>query len=130
MSIRDKDKEEMLIVAKEMTGIGLKLIGTRGTAEFMEKNGVSMDIILKVHEGTPNVIDRVRKNEVNLIINTPTEKTKARRDGSKIRRAAVDYGIPYITTLQSAKLAGKAIVGAKENKATIKSIQEYIRDNK
>ncbi|MCL2141285.1 MAG: carbamoyl-phosphate synthase large subunit [Methanimicrococcus sp.] len=129
MSIRDKDKNDILTVAKEMASAGLKLIGTKGTAEFMEKNGISMDIVLKVHDGTPNVIDRIRKNEVNLIINTPTEKMKARRDGSKIRRAAVDYGIPYITTLQSAKLAGKAIVGAKVNKATVKSIQEYIKDN-
>ncbi|MDL2261060.1 carbamoyl-phosphate synthase large subunit [Methanimicrococcus sp. OttesenSCG-928-J09] len=129
MSIRDKDKEEMLEVAKEMTGVGLKMIGTKGTAEFMEKNGVSMDIVLKVHEGTPNVIDRVRKNEVNLIINTPTEKTKARRDGSRIRRSAVDYGVPYITTLQSAKISGKAIMAAKEKEMTIKSIQEYNRDN-
>lgn len=129
MSIRDKDKDEMLEVAKEMSAVGLKMIGTKGTAEFMEKNGVSMDIVLKVHEGTPNVIDRVRKNEVSLIINTPTEKTKARRDGSRIRRAAVDYGIPYITTLQSAKISGKAITAAKEKEMTIKSIQEYNKDN-
>ena len=125
MSIRDKDKDEMLEVAREMTAAGLKMIGTRGTAEFMEKNGVSMDIVLKVHEGTPNVIDRVRKNEVSLIINTPTEKTKARRDGSRIRRSAVDYGVPYITTLQSAKISGKAITAAKEKEMTFKSIQEY-----
>lgn len=129
MSIRDKDKEEMLEVAKDMASVGLKMIGTKGTAEFMEKNGVSMDIVLKVHEGTPNVIDRVRKNETNLIINTPTEKTKARRDGSLIRRAAVDYGVPYITTLQSAKISGKAIIAAKEKETTIKSIQEYNKDN-
>ena len=125
MSIRDKDKDEMLEVAKEMSAAGLKMIGTKGTAEFMEKNGVSMDIVLKVHEGTPNVIDRVRKNEVSLIINTPTEKTKARRDGSRIRRSAVDYGVPYITTLQSAKISGKAITAAKEKEMTFKSIQDY-----
>ncbi|MDR2944874.1 MAG: carbamoyl-phosphate synthase large subunit [Methanosarcinales archaeon] len=129
MSIRDKDKDEMLEVAKEMAAAGLKMIGTKGTAEFMEKGGVSMDIVLKVHEGTPNVIDRVRKNEVNLIINTPTEKTKARRDGSRIRRSAVDYGVPYITTLQSAKISGKAITAAKEKEMTIKSIQEYNKGN-
>ncbi|MCL2862545.1 MAG: carbamoyl-phosphate synthase large subunit [Methanimicrococcus sp.] len=129
MSIRDKDKEEMLEVARDMTSVGLKLIGTKGTAEFMEKNGVSMDIVLKVSDGTPNVIDRVRKNEVSLIINTPTEKMKARRDGSLIRRTAVDYGVPYITTLQSAKLSGKAIIAAKEKEKTIKSIQEYNKDN-
>lgn len=129
MSIRDKDKDEILEVAKEMSAAGLKMLGTKGTAEFMEKNGVSMDIVLKVHEGTPNVIDRVRKNEVSLIINTPTEKTKARRDGSRIRRAAVDYGVPYITTLQSAKISGKAITAAKEKEMTIKSIQEYSKDN-
>ncbi len=129
MSIRDKDKDEILEVAKEMSAAGLKMLGTKGTAEFMEKNGVSMDIVLKVHEGTPNVIDRVRKNEVSLIINTPTEKTKARRDGSRIRRAAVDYGVPYITTLQSAKISGKAITAAKEKEMTIKSIQEYNKGN-
>ncbi|MCL2550229.1 MAG: carbamoyl-phosphate synthase large subunit [Methanimicrococcus sp.] len=129
MSVRDKDKEEMLEVAKDMTSVGLKMIGTKGTAEFMEKNGISMDIVLKVHEGTPNVIDRIRKNEVDLIINTPTEKTKARRDGSKIRRAAVDYGVPYITTLQSAKISGKAIIAAKEKEWTIKSIQNYNKDS-
>jgi carbamoyl-phosphate synthase, large subunit len=129
MSIRDKDKDDMLEVAREMSNAGLKLLGTKGTAEFMEKNGVSMDIVLKVHEGTPNVIDRVRKNEVSLIINTPTEKTKARRDGSKIRRAAVDYGIPYITTLQSAQISGKAITAAKEKEMTFKSIQDYNKGN-
>ncbi|WNY28173.1 Carbamoyl-phosphate synthase large chain [Methanimicrococcus stummii] len=129
MSIRDKDKDEMLEVAKDMASAGLKLIGTTGTAKFMEENDVSMDIVLKVYEGTPNVIDRIRKNEVNLVINTPTEKTKARRDGSKIRRAAVDYGIPYITTLQSAKISGKAITAAKEKEMAIKSIQEYNKDN-
>ena len=129
MSIRDKDKEEMLVVAREMASAGLKLIGTQGTAEFMEKNGVSMDIVLKVHEGVPNVIDRIRKGEVNLVINTPTEKIKARLDGTKIRRSAVDFGVPYITTLQSAKNAGKAILAAKEKEMTIKSIQEYNKDN-
>ncbi|WNY26238.1 carbamoyl-phosphate synthase large subunit [Methanolapillus millepedarum] len=125
MSVRDKDKDEMLLIAKEMTAAGLKMIGTRGTAAFMEKNGVSMDIVLKVHEGNPNVIDRIRKNEVALVINTPTQKTKSKRDGSRIRRSAVDYGVPYITTLQSAKISAKAITAAKEKEMTIKSIQDY-----
>ncbi|WNY27333.1 carbamoyl-phosphate synthase large subunit [Methanolapillus ohkumae] len=125
MSVRDKDKDEMLLIAKEMTAAGLKMIGTRGTAAFMEKNGVSMDIVLKVHEGNPNVIDRIRKNEVALVINTPTQKTKSKRDGSRIRRSAVDYGIPYITTLQSAKISAKAITAAKEKEMVFNSIQKY-----
>ncbi|MDV0447561.1 Carbamoyl-phosphate synthase large chain [Methanosarcinaceae archaeon Ag5] len=128
VSVRDKDKDDMLLVAKEMSAAGLKMIGTRGTAAFMEKNGVSMDIVLKVHEGNPNVIDRIRKNEVALVINTPTQKTKSKRDGSRIRRTAVDYGIPYITTLQSAKISAKAITAAKEKEMTIKSIQDYNKE--
>ncbi|NLI62681.1 MAG: carbamoyl-phosphate synthase large subunit [Methanosarcinaceae archaeon] len=126
MSIRDADKEEMLDVARRMSACGLKLIGTTGTAEFMENNGVSMNVVHKIHEGTPSILDRLRKNEVHLVINTPTLKPKARHDGSKIRRSAVDNGVPYITTLQGAKAAAIAIESAIEKEMTIKSIQEYI----
>lgn len=125
MSIRDRDKEEMLDVAQRMAACGLNLIGTPGTAEYMEKNGVSMNIIRKVHEGTPNILDRLRKNEVQLVINTPTLKPKARHDGSRIRRAAVDNGVPYITTLQGAKAAVIAIESAQRKTMVIKPIQEY-----
>lgn len=125
MSVRDDDKERMLPVARSMAESGLKLLGTRGTAEYMEKNGVSMDIILKVHEGNPNILDRLRKNEVELVINTPTSKTRSRHDGSRIRRAAVDNNVPYITTVEGSRAAATAIRSAQEKKFTIRKIQDY-----
>jgi carbamoyl-phosphate synthase large subunit len=91
----------------------------------MEKNGVSMDIILKVHEGNPNILDRLRKNEVELVINTPTSKTRSRHDGSRIRRAAVDNNVPYITTVEGSRAAATAIRSAQEKKFTIRKIQDY-----
>jgi carbamoyl-phosphate synthase large subunit len=89
-----------------------------------------MDIVKKVHEGSPNVIDMMRRDEVGLIINTPTSK-ESRRDGSRIRRAAVDFKVPYITTIQAALAAADAIETMKKGQElTIKSINEYHREMK
>jgi len=87
-----------------------------------------MDTVKKVHEGSPNVIDMMRRDEVDLIINTPTSK-ESRRDGSRIRRAAVDFKVPYITTIQAAVAAADAIETMKKGQdLTIKSINEYHRE--
>ena len=83
-----------------------------------------MDIINKVNEGTPNIVDLVHKKEVDLIINTPTGKQTV-KDGFQIRRAAVDFSIPYITTIQAALAASDAIEAMKKGKITIKSMNEY-----
>jgi carbamoyl-phosphate synthase large subunit len=86
-----------------------------------------MDIIKKVREGSPNVIDMMRRNEVSLVINTPINK-QARKDGYMIRRAAVDFKIPYITTIQAAIAAAKAIKSMKAGEMITKSINEYHRE--
>jgi carbamoyl-phosphate synthase large subunit len=87
-----------------------------------------MDTEKKVHEGSQNVIDMMRRDEVELIINTPTSK-ESRRDGSRIRRAAVDFKVPYITTIQAAVAAADAIETMKKGQdLTIKSINEYHRE--
>ncbi len=84
-----------------------------------------MDVLKKVHEGSPNIIDLVRKEEVALIINTPTGR-RSRRDGYDIRRAAVDYVVPYITTIQAAEVAADAILSAKKGGGIgVKTIKEY-----
>ncbi len=77
-----------------------------------------------MHEGVPNVVDLMRSSDVGLIINTPTGKM-SRKDGRSIRRAAVDYGVPYITTIQAALAAADAIEAMSREKVTIKSIGEY-----
>lgn len=124
MSIRDEDKHSILRVAKKMEAAGLHLIGTRGTAKFLSQNGIQMDVINKVSEGGPNVVDMIHKKEVDLIINTPTSKQTV-KDGFQIRRAAVDFGVPYITTIQAALAAADAIEAMKNGKITIQSMGEY-----
>lgn len=124
MSIRDEDKPHIAKVAKKMQAAGLHLIGTRGTAKFLSQNGIKMDIINKVSEGGPNIVDMIHKKEVNLIINTPSSKQTV-KDGFQIRRAAVDFSVPYITTIQAALAAADAIEAMKKGKITIQSMGEY-----
>ena len=130
LSISNADKTELVEVAKKLHAAGLELMGTSGTVSYLAQYGIFMDIVKKVHEGSPNVIDMMRRDEVGLIINTPTSK-ESRRDGSRIRRAAVDFKVPYITTIQAALAAADAIETMKKGQdLTIKSINEYHREMK
>ena len=124
MSIRDEDKPHIARVAKKMEAAGLRLIGTRGTSKFLFQNGIKMDVINKVSEGSPHILDMIHEKKVNLIINTPRSKQTV-KDGFQIRRAAVDFGVPYITTIQAALAAADAIEAMKKDKITIKSMGEY-----
>jgi len=124
MSIRDEDKPQIAKVAKKMEAAGLRLIGTRGTAKFLSEKGIKMDIINKVSEGGPNIVEIIHKKEVNLVINTPSSKQTV-KDGFQIRRAAVDFNVPYITTIQAALAAADAIEAMKKGKITIQSMGEY-----
>ncbi|MCG7849563.1 MAG: carbamoyl-phosphate synthase large subunit [ANME-2 cluster archaeon] len=127
MSIRDQDKPALMQVARKMADAGLELIATTGTAQYLSRKGIDVTVIKKVHEGSPNVIDMMRTDEVGLVINTPTGKM-TRKDGRRIRRAAVDYGVPYITTIQAAMAASDAIEAMNRGELTIKSIGEYISE--
>jgi carbamoyl-phosphate synthase large subunit len=124
MSIRDTDKEAVAAIARKLREAGLNLMGTRGTAKYLAEQGILMEAVQKVHEGSPNVIDMMRRGDVALIINTPTSR-QSRKDGYHIRRAAIDYQVPYITTIQAARAAVEAIASMKEGGITIKSINEY-----
>jgi carbamoyl-phosphate synthase large subunit len=127
MSIRDDDKPLIVGVAKKMQDAGLRLLGTRGTAKFLDMNGIRIDVINKVSEGVPNIVDLIHKKEVKLIINTPRSKQTV-KDGYHIRRAAVDFSVPYITTIQAALAAADAIEAMKNGEITIKSLGEYHAD--
>lgn len=126
MSIRDDDKPLLLKAAKKMQNAGLRLIGTNGTAGFLSKNGINIEVVKKVSEGTPNILNLIHGKKVDLIINTPTSKQTV-KDGFQIRRAAVDFGVPYITTIQAALAAADAIEAMKNSSITIKSMGEYHR---
>lgn len=129
ISVRDADKKEMARLARILKTNGLELLGTRGTKKYLEMQGIPVTLINKVHEGSPNVIDMMKQGKVNLIINTPTSKL-ARKDGSRIRRAAVDFEVPYVTTIQAARASADAINAMGKNKLTIRSLNEYLNMDK
>jgi carbamoyl-phosphate synthase large subunit len=126
LSIRDADKGLIVDIARKLRSTGLRLIGTGGTVRVLKDHGVSAIQIKKVSEGSPNVVDLIRGGKVDLIVNTPRSK-QGRRDGYEIRRAAVDFSVPYITTIQAAVAAGDAITVAAraEGGVGVAAVLEY-----
>ncbi len=124
ISVQDSDKMAALSVAKDFYEMGFKIIATRGTAAFLEKNSIPAKFINKVSTGRPNVVDAVKNNEIQLILNTGTN-SQTKKDGYEIRRSAIRFKIPYATTTDGTKAICKAIKALKKNTLTVKSIQEY-----
>ena len=129
ISVKQKDKNEILAVAKFLQSIGFKILATDDTNKFLSTNGVNSTFIKKVHEGRPNIVDAIHNKEINLIINTPIGKN-SKYDDSYIRKAAIKHKIPYITTAAAAESAAEGIKAYLQNKKgiTVKSLQEYHRD--
>lgn len=125
ISVRRKDKNDRLLyLARKFKELGFRIIATDGTRDFLVQNGIEADLILKISQGRPNILDAIVNGQVDLIINTPSGK-RGRTEGYMIRRAAVDYGVAHITTLAGAMAAVRAIEAVKSRKMVVKSIQEY-----
>ncbi|MGB3199658.1 MAG: carbamoyl-phosphate synthase large subunit [Nodosilinea sp.] len=125
ISMNDRDKSAVIPVAKELADLGFKLIATSGTRMALMNEGLAVDLILKVHEGRPNIEDAIKNNEIQLIINTPAGST-AIEDDRSIRRTALAYKVPIITTIAGAKATTAAIGSLQQNPLQVKSLQEYI----
>ncbi|MEF8916900.1 MAG: carbamoyl-phosphate synthase large subunit [Candidatus Bipolaricaulota bacterium] len=123
VSVKDEDKSEIVLIAKELQEAGLDLLGTEGTATYLRNRGVEISKVNKVSEGSPSILDEL--DEIDLIINTPTQGEQPHRDGFKIRRAAVDLKIPYITNLQAGHAAVRAIKRSSLESLPVKTIEEY-----
>jgi carbamoyl-phosphate synthase large subunit len=124
ISVISEQKDEVIPIARKLRTLGLALYGTSGTVDYLSQAGVDAHLIRKVQEGSPNVIDLLRKGEIRLIINTPSDK-QSRQDHYQIMRAAVDYGVPYITTVQAARAAALAIEAIKKERITIEPLAHY-----
>lgn len=124
ISVKDKDKPEVVEIAKEFLNLGFKVIATRGTAQFLRQRGLNVETVNKLQEGRPNVLDLIKNKQISFIINTVFGK-QAQKDSKYIRRGALQYKIPYTTTVSGAKAMIKAIARLKEKSITVKSIQEY-----
>jgi carbamoyl-phosphate synthase large subunit len=129
ISVRDEDKEAIVNIARELEKMGFKIYATKGTAEVLKDNGVNVEVVQKVSEGRPNVIDMMINQKFDLIINTPGGK-RGKTEGYLIRRTAVERSIPYITTIPGAIATVNAIKAIRNGKLTVKSLKEYYDDNR
>jgi len=130
ITVAPKDQEHTIIdTAKILADTGFKLVATEGTNEFLAKNGIESEFIKKMHEGRPHIVDVIHNKEISLIINTPIGKD-SKHDDSYIRKAAIKYRIPYITSSTAAKAAAEGIQAHIKDKGTIKSLQEYHKEIK
>lgn len=117
-------------VGKAIKALGFDILATEGTAEFYNKAGVQCEVIAKINEGRPNVLDVILNREVCLAINTPAGRRSVIVDEEVIRKAAIKYRIPYITTIAAALAAVQGIKVASSGKGSVRSLQEYHKDIK
>lgn len=130
ISVTDQDKPAALETAKVFSKLGFHIKATEGTHNFLMENGIISEEIKKLYQGRPNIIDGIKNKEINLVINTPAGK-RSKHDDSYIRKTAIKYKVPYITTMAAALASARGIAVYKENntqEATIKSLQEYHSD--
>jgi len=129
-SINDKNKPELLEEARKLKNSGFNIIATKGTARYFNENGIPCEMVYKVNEGRPNVVDRIKDQDIDFVINTPIGKM-TRDDAYFIRQAAIRYHIPTVTTVSAAKAAIEGLLYVKEKKElSVKPIQEYYREVK
>ncbi|MBD9276168.1 MAG: ATP-grasp domain-containing protein, partial [Clostridium sp.] len=125
LSVNDKDKIELIEVARGFYECGFTLMGTGRTCDVMVAAGLPAEKVCKINEGRPNILDKITNGEVAIIINTPNDK-KGRGDDSYIRKAAVKAKIPYFTNMAAAKATVQALRSIKKNgHLEVKSLQEF-----
>ena len=129
ITVSEKDRPAVLEVAKQFMELGFKIKATRGTRKFLSSRGIKSELILKMQEGRPNIVDAIMNGEIQLTINTPSGKL-SQYDDSYIRKAAIKYKVPYITTLAAAAAAAKGIAAYRKGKPGVKSLQSYHADIK
>ena len=127
ITVSTKDRPAVPEVARQFAELGFRIKTTHGTHQFLSSQGIKSELILKVHEGRPNIVDGIKNGEIQLVINTPSGKL-SQYDDSYIRKTAIKYKVPYITTLAAAAAAAKGITAYRKGKSGVKSLQSYHAD--
>jgi carbamoyl-phosphate synthase large subunit len=124
VSVKDADKEGVYPLVDDLAKLGFEFTATRGTSRYLRDAGIANREIKKIAEGRPNITDHIKNGDIQLVINTPSGKESA--GGSKIiRQTALRYGLPYATTLASARAMAAGIVAMKKRKLTVRALQEF-----
>jgi carbamoyl-phosphate synthase large subunit len=123
-SFNDRDKEMAVPVIREFMELGFDIVATQGTRKVLMEHGLHVDKVFKLHEGRPHVIDWIKNDQIQLILNTPSGED-AYADGQLIRRTALAYKIPLVTTLAGARATVAAIRALRSGLSAPKTIQDY-----
>jgi len=129
ITVASKDRTPVYDVARQFNELGFKILATQGTHDFLAGKGINTELILKMHEGRPNIVDAIMNGEIQLVINTPSGKL-SQYDDSYIRKTAIKYKVPYITTLAAAMAAAKGIAEYRQYEPEVRSLQSYHSDIK
>ncbi len=126
ITVRDSDKQKIIKLAKNFIDLGFNIVATRGTADFLRKQHINVATVYRISEHkSPNALDLMRQRKIQLIVNTPTQSYRAKRDGYAMRRLAVELNIPFITALTSAEAEIEAIRAAKKSSLTTRPLRAY-----
>jgi len=126
VSVKNKDKRNIVFIAKKLSDLGFKICATKGTGKVLVNNGMEVKFINKVSEGRPHIVDIIKNGEIRFIINTPSGRNP-KMDEVLIRASAVQYRIPYTTTLSGAQAVVNAIESMKKGTIKIKALQDYYK---
>jgi len=127
ITVAEADKAAIVDTAGAFSKLGFNILATKGTYNHLTENGIKARQVLKLHEGRPNIIDSIKNNDIQLIINTPIGR-RSQNDDSYIRKAAIKYKIPYITTATAAAATTKGIAARQGRQNVVKSLQSYHAD--
>jgi carbamoyl-phosphate synthase large subunit len=123
LSVNDRDKRHVGPLGRDLASLGFRLLATRGTAAALQAAGVQAEAVFKVNEGRPNIVDLVKTGKIDLVINTPLGR-ESFYDEKSIRRAAIRYNIPCITTLSAANAAARGIHALREQGGEVAALQD------
>ncbi|MBL7084598.1 MAG: carbamoyl-phosphate synthase large subunit [Candidatus Omnitrophica bacterium] len=127
LTVADKDKPHVVTIAQKLKKLGFNIYATEGTGNFLKEKGIENTIVKKLYEGRPNIADAIKNKEINLVINTPVGRS-GKYDDSYIRIKAIQYKIPYITSLTAAEASVEGIESVKKTKGLPKSLQDYHKE--
>jgi carbamoyl-phosphate synthase large subunit len=125
VTMSDRDKQAVVPVVRDFIDLGFNIIATEGTLEVLRNNGLEVELILKLHQGRPHVLDAIKNEKIQLVINTPSGQ-EAREDGRLIRRSCLAYKIPVITTIAGAKATVAAIRSLQSQPLEVRALQDYL----
>ena len=123
LSTHDRDKPALILVAERLIELGFDLTATSGTAQALNQAGLKVQPVLKVHEGRPNIEDLIRSGQIQLVINTPIGR-QAAHDDKYLRRAALDYSVPTLTTIAGARAAVEGITALQQQSLSVAALQD------